>query len=92
MPRTMESVVSGLRMESRPASRFAGRRVHFIGIGGSGMSGLARMLMDAGAIVSGSEPRPNPQTYELSERGARVSRDRRENMVPRWRFMICIAP
>jgi UDP-N-acetylmuramate--alanine ligase len=70
-------------MESRPASRFAGRRVHFIGIGGSGMSGLARMLMDAGAIVSGSEPKPNPQTYELSERGAKVSRDQLGELLSR---------
>ena len=55
-------------------SRFAGQRVHFIGIGGSGMSGLARMLLDAGAVVSGSEPNPNPQTFELSKRGATISR------------------
>ena len=47
-------------------SRFAGRRVHFIGIGGSGMSGLARMLLDCGAFVSGSEPNLNPQTFDLT--------------------------
>lgn len=56
-------------------SRFAGRRVHFIGIGGCGMSGLARMLIDGGAVVSGSEPRPNEQTMELRQRGAAISRD-----------------
>jgi UDP-N-acetylmuramate--alanine ligase len=56
-------------------SRFAGRKVHFIGIGGSGMSGLARMLLDCGAVVSGSEPSPNPQTFDLTKHGARVSRD-----------------
>ena len=33
----------------RPPSRFAGKRVHFVGIGGCGMSGLARMLLDGGA-------------------------------------------
>jgi len=74
MPPHMEPVVSGLRTESR-SSRFAGRRVHFIGIGGSGMSGLARMLIDGGAIVSGSEPNPNKTTFELGQRGARISRD-----------------
>src|SRR5438309_2493205 len=63
------------RMESRPVSRFTGLRVHFIGIGGCGMSGLARVLLDAGAIVSGSEPKPNPQTFDLVNRGARISRD-----------------
>ena len=56
------------------ASRFRGRRVHFIGIGGSGMSGLAHMLLDSGAVVSGSEPKPNEQTAELARRGARISR------------------
>ncbi len=56
-------------------SRFAGLRVHFIGIGGSGMNGLARMLMDRGAAVCGSEPQPNAQSLELSRAGATVSRD-----------------
>ncbi|HEV2295182.1 MAG TPA: UDP-N-acetylmuramate--L-alanine ligase [Tepidisphaeraceae bacterium] len=66
--------MSGLRTESRSASRFAGQRVHFIGIGGSGMSGLARMLLDGGAIVSGSEPTPNQTTFDLARRGAKISR------------------
>ena len=75
MPRSMSSPVREPRMESRSTSRFGGRRVHFIGIGGCGMSGLARMLIDAGAIVTGSEPQPNPQTFELTARGAKISRD-----------------
>ena len=57
------------------ASRFRSRRVHFIGIGGSGMSGLASMLLDSGAVVTGSELKPNSQTFELTRRGARISRD-----------------
>ncbi|MGH7178517.1 MAG: UDP-N-acetylmuramate--L-alanine ligase [Tepidisphaeraceae bacterium] len=56
-------------------SRFTGQRVHFIGIGGSGMNGLASMLLDCGAIVTGSEPNPNSQTFNLSRRGAQISRD-----------------
>ena len=56
-------------------SRFAGRRVHFIGIGGSGMNGLARMLLDCGAIVSGSEPNPNLADARAGRRGASISRD-----------------
>lgn len=72
----MQDIARELRMESRSAarSRFAGKRVHFIGVGGSGMSGLASMLLDCGAIVSGSEPKPNPQTFELARRGARIGR------------------
>src|SRR5271167_2475479 len=71
----MELTLNELRMESRSGSRFAGKRVHFIGIGGCGMSGLARMLLDGGAIVTGSEPKPNPQTFQLTSLGAKISRD-----------------
>jgi UDP-N-acetylmuramate--alanine ligase len=71
----MESVVKESRKDSRTASRFSGQRVHFIGIGGCGMSGLAHMLLNDGAIVSGSEPKPNPQTFELKSRGANIVRD-----------------
>ncbi len=65
--------------EPSSVSRFNGRRVHFIGIGGCGMSGLARMLLDCGAIVSGSEPKPNPQSFALSERGVKICAIKREN-------------
>lgn len=61
------------RMESRPASRFAGRRIHFIGIGGCGMCGLARMMLDAGAIVSGSDRKPSLATIELAGRGVEIA-------------------
>jgi UDP-N-acetylmuramate--alanine ligase len=71
------------RTESRPASRFTGKRVHFIGIGGCGMSGLARILVDAGAIVSGSEPKPNPQTFQLAKLGAKISRDQMGELLTR---------
>ncbi len=67
---------SEVRMESQPitrASRWAGRKIHFIGIGGCGMSGLARMLLDAGAIVSGSDLKHSPQVAELAQRGASIT-------------------
>ncbi|MDB5355635.1 MAG: murC [Phycisphaerales bacterium] len=83
MPTNMLHAVSELRTESRSPSQFAGRRVHFIGIGGSGMSGLARMLLDSGAAVSGSEPRPNAQTFELMKRGVRISRTQSGELLSR---------
>src|SRR5438067_9675609 len=83
MPPIVESIVSELRTESRSASQFAGKRIHFIGIGGCGMSGLARMLLDGGAIVSGSEPKPNPQTFQLAKLGAKVSRDQMGELLTR---------
>jgi UDP-N-acetylmuramate--alanine ligase len=68
-------VASQNQHQTEPSvSRFTGRRVHFIGIGGSGMNGLARMLLDIGAVVTGSEPKPNAQTIELTKHGAQISR------------------
>ncbi|PPG40716.1 UDP-N-acetylmuramate--L-alanine ligase [Pseudoclavibacter sp. RFBA6] len=46
--------------------------VHFIGIGGSGMSGIARMMLDRGLTISGSDRTENYATRELRDRGARV--------------------
>ncbi len=56
-------------------SRFTGKKVHFIGIGGCGMSGLANMLLDCGAIVTGSEPKLGDACFKLAGRGARLCRN-----------------
>ncbi|HTE16877.1 MAG TPA: UDP-N-acetylmuramate--L-alanine ligase [Armatimonadota bacterium] len=45
---------------------------HFIGIGGSGMSGLARLLLADGEAVSGSDLRDSATTQALRSAGARV--------------------
>ncbi|MHC5003946.1 MAG: UDP-N-acetylmuramate--L-alanine ligase [Planctomycetota bacterium] len=59
---------------SEPASsRFAGRRVHFVGIGGCGMSGLARMLRQLGAVCSGSDQTRTPLTESLRGAGLAVA-------------------
>lgn len=47
--------------------------VHFVGIGGSGMSGIARMFVEAGIAVSGSDSRESAATLALRELGVRVS-------------------
>src|SRR5690606_21188627 len=47
-------------------------RVHFIGIGGSGMSGIAHMMLDAGLEVSGSDRDDSPYLAPLRDRGARI--------------------
>lgn len=48
-------------------------RVHFVGIGGSGMSGIAHMFLDRGLTVSGSDREESPYLPPLRERGVRVS-------------------
>ena len=45
---------------------------HFIGIGGSGMSGLARMFLERGIRVSGSDRADSKTLRELAELGATV--------------------
>lgn len=47
--------------------------VHFIGIGGISMSGLAEILIDAGFTVSGSDARKSPLTQHLSSMGAKIN-------------------
>jgi UDP-N-acetylmuramate--alanine ligase len=48
------------------------RHVHFVGIGGSGMSGIAEILLDLGYRVSGSDRRRNEAVERLERRGAKV--------------------
>ena len=50
------------------------RRVHFVGIGGSGMSGIAEVLCTLGYEVSGSDNADNAATQRLVSLGARVMR------------------
>lgn len=47
-------------------------RVHFIGIGGAGMSGIARILLKRGVRVSGSDARGSDLVSELRRLGATV--------------------
>ncbi|GAA3648676.1 UDP-N-acetylmuramate--L-alanine ligase [Microbacterium marinilacus] len=48
------------------------RAAHFIGIGGSGMSGLARMFLAAGVAVSGSDRSDSQNLRDLADLGADV--------------------
>ena len=47
-------------------------RTHFIGLGGAGMSGIARVLLQSGVEVSGSDARDSDTLRELELMGARV--------------------
>jgi UDP-N-acetylmuramate--alanine ligase len=48
------------------------QRVHMVGIGGAGMSGIARILLDRGALVSGSDAKESRGLLALRARGAQV--------------------
>lgn len=49
------------------------RRIHFVGIGGAGMSGIAEVLLGLGYQVSGSDLREGPATLHLRHLGAEIA-------------------
>jgi UDP-N-acetylmuramate--alanine ligase len=61
-----------LRGDSAPGE--GGPRVHFVGIGGAGMSGIAEVLATLGYRVSGSDLAGNAATRRLAGLGVRVQR------------------
>ena len=48
------------------------RRIHFVGIGGIGMSGIAEVLLTLGYTVSGSDAKASPITERLQLLGAQI--------------------
>src|SRR5437763_1907540 len=74
--------------------------IHFVGIGGSGMSGIAEVLLNLGYRVQGSDLKESAVTQWLAGLGARIAfghapsaADRgrhqhrqRSPLHPRWRF------
>jgi UDP-N-acetylmuramate--alanine ligase len=49
------------------------KNIHFVGIGGSGMSGIAEVLLNLGYNVSGSDLGSNAATQRLAKLGAKVT-------------------
>jgi UDP-N-acetylmuramate--alanine ligase len=60
-----------IELSSRFKTRHAAR-VHFVGIGGIGMSGIAEVLINLGYVVSGSDLKDSESTKRLSGLGARI--------------------
>ena len=48
------------------------RHIHFVGIGGAGMGGIAEVLANEGYQISGSDLAPNPVTQQLMNLGATI--------------------
>ncbi|MGB2817890.1 MAG: UDP-N-acetylmuramate--L-alanine ligase [Burkholderiaceae bacterium] len=53
--------------------KHAVKHIHFVGIGGSGMSGIAEVLLTLGYRVSGSDVASNAATKRLTQLGASIS-------------------
>lgn len=63
-------------------------KIHLIGVGGSGMSGLAKILLAKGQILSGSDLKASETTEQLGRLGVRVSIGHREENVPEGTGMV----
>ncbi len=49
-----------------------GMRLHFMGVGGIGMSGLAQLCKNTGCVVSGCDVKANALSHRLHEQGVRI--------------------
>ena len=52
--------------------RLANKQIHFVGIGGSGMSGIARIMLSEGLTISGSDVKESSITQTLATLGAKI--------------------
>ena len=62
--------------------------VHFVGVAGIGMSGLARILAQSGVDVSGSDLEESPLLEDLRDLGVRVEIGHREENLGEARFVV----
>ncbi|MCC5830257.1 MAG: UDP-N-acetylmuramate--L-alanine ligase [Phycisphaeraceae bacterium] len=60
----------------------SGQRIHFIGIGGCGMSGLASVAQDSGAVCTGSDLAAGVTTEMLIQRGIEVRLEQTADSLP----------
>ena len=60
------------RRRHAPNSMGRIRRIHFVGIGGAGMSGIAEVMINLGYEVSGSDQRESGVTLRLARLGAKI--------------------
>jgi len=70
------------------AELVAGRRVHLIGAGGIGMSGLAKILAQAGHQVSGSDLKPSHALSALEGAGVEIWIGHRPESAPSWDLVV----
>ncbi|MEM9882475.1 MAG: UDP-N-acetylmuramate--L-alanine ligase [Planctomycetota bacterium] len=66
----------------KTGERLAGRRLHFVGVGGSGMSGLARLVRQRGAEVTGSDQGKSDAVAAVRAAGIDVTLEQTAAAVP----------
>ena len=82
LPESMETrkqIVLSVRPDN---GKFVGRKVHLIGIGGSGMRALAAVLADCGADVSGSDMAPGGVVERFTRKGMAIHAGHHPQNIP----------
>ena len=66
------------------------KKIHFIGIGGTGMSGIAEVLNNLGYEVSGSDIQANKATERLEKLGCEVMYGQSaDNIIGKQAVVVC---
>lgn len=68
-----------------------GHSVYFIGIGGIGMSAIARILIHEGCIVAGSDTRTSSLTSTLEQMGAKINTKQDGSLMPAETDMVVVS-
>ena len=78
-------------VDARSGLSLAGRKFHFIGAGGIGMSGLAQLLMKNNATVTGSDQTASGVTEKLRQTGADIKIGHSPDNLSRATFAVVIS-
>jgi UDP-N-acetylmuramate--alanine ligase len=73
---------------AKDISQWSGKRLHFIGIGGAGMSGLARIALSHGITVTGSDAKDSTVLSALQALGAQVWPEHKADQVDGADFIV----
>ena len=66
------------------------QQIHFIGIGGAGMSGIAEILLNEGYDISGSDIADGVVTQRLAQAGAKIFIGHQAEKCARGKCRCCI--
>ena len=90
-PTTAPGMPHGIWPDTTTPLALAGKRLHFVGIGGCGMSGLARMAAKQGASCTGTDMAESDTVDTLRESGIDVSLDQSGAALPGELDMLVIS-
>lgn len=80
--KTLAAISAPVSLDAEVLAHLDGKAVYLVGIGGCGMSGLARMMKSRGATVSGSDKERSEATEALGAEGVAVGLDQTRPWIP----------